>query len=1004
MKSAIKRSGESVPYDKGKIAAAILKAINAAAPMTECAASAVAWNIANKVDNRVRLHAGFSDSARIEEIQDEVELALMEDKLFGVAKAYILYRAKREAVRDCQKMMVDIDKTMSGYLEQSDWRVNENANIGYSLGGLILHNSGAITANYWLKNAYAPEIVEAHKTCAFHIHDLSMFSGYCAGHSLRQLIQEGLGGVPGKITSSPARHLATLVNQMVNFLGIMQNEWAGAQAFSSFDTYLAPFVREDRLSYDQVKQCVQSFIFGVNTSSRWGSQAPFTNITLDWTCPRDMASLPAVIGGKEMPFSYGECQLEMDMVNRAFLEVMLEGDANGRGFQYPIPTYNLTDSFEWDSPNAELLFRMTMKYGAPYFANFINSDMDPSDVRSMCPLTGDTEVLVRSRRGISVRRISDVYIAHEKKGSEYEAWDGTGWRRASPNSQGIQPTLRITLSNNHVIRMGLSHRQPVLRDGISAIIPASELKVGDKIPYNMNVVQTSRRGSHDLGFVAGAYAGDGSHNGDSIAFSLDSFGRKDDVKERLIHVMHDVLGYGYHICYLDRNCYNLCFSAGSYSVVSRFIDGNDAVSKKIRRFAFDMSPEWRQGFVDGLCATDGARDKRRVYTASHSMARQIVQMFNTLGQKAYIQGADERDGRLGYNTVYCVSYPKAPKYGEIYSTDSNHVYWQIKDIQHDKAEALYCMEVENDSHTFMLADGMITGNCRLRLDKRELRRRGGGLFGSDELTGSIGVVTINLPQIGYLSSTEDEYFERLDRLMRLARDSLETKRKIISRLLDGGLYPYTKRYLGNFNNHFSTIGVVGMNESLLNFMGKNIASNEGRALALRVLGYMRNRVADFQEETGNLYNLEATPAESTSYRLARHDKERFPDIIASGGDEPYYTNSTQLPVDFTDDVFEALDLQDELQSAYTGGTVFHVFLGEQAEWNWQGCRSLVKAIASNYRLPYFSISPVFSVCPVHGYLAGEHHECPMCKEERKSALENELSQLKAKLKEVENES
>ena len=679
MKSVIKRTGEVVPYDKGKIAAAIGKALDASeGGLCGALKEALASILADKVDGRLSHAKGLCTDASVEEIQDIVEMTLMEEGCFQAAKAYILYRARHEATRDARRVMLDIDSTMDGYLGKSDWRVNENSNISYSLGGLILHNSGAVTANYWLKNVYSPEIAEAHRTCAMHIHDLSMLSPYCAGHSLRQLVMEGLGGVSDKVASRPAMHLSTLVNQMVNFLGIMQNEWAGAQAFSSFDTYLAPFVKKDSLSFEEVKQCVQGFVFGVNTPSRWGSQAPFTNITLDWTCPRDMASLPAVAGGKEMPFSYGECQAEMDMVNRAFIEVMLEGDANGRGFQYPIPTYNLTGSFDWDSPNAELPFRMTMKYGTPYFANFINSDMDPSDVRSMC--------------------------------------------------------------------------------------------------------------------------------------------------------------------------------------------------------------------------------------------------------------------------------------------------------------------------------------CRLMLDKRELRRRGGGLFGSDELTGSIGVVTINLPQIGYLSSTEDDYFERLDRLMRLARDSLETKRKLISRLLDGGLYPYAKRYIGSFDNHFSTIGIVGMNESLLNFMGKDIASDEGRSFALRVLGYMRGRIADFQEETGNLYNLEATPAEGTSYRLARHDKERFPDIIASGGDEPYYTNSTQLPVDFTDDVFEALDLQDELQSMYTGGTVFHVFLGEQAEWNWEGCRSLVNAIASSYRLPYFSISPVFSVCPVHGYLAGEHPECPRCKEERKAALEARLARLKAELKEIENES
>ena len=567
-----------------------------------------------------------------------------------------------------EKAMLDIDATMGGYLNKTDWRVNENSNVNYSIGGLILHNSGAVTANYWLRNVYTEAVAEAHRTCAFHIHDLSMFSGYCAGWSLRQLIAEGLGGVPDKITSRPARHLSTLIQQMVNFLGILQNEWAGAQAFSSFDTYLAPFVKADSLSEKEVKQCLQSFIYGVNTPSRWGSQAPFTNITLDWTCPDDLRDAPAIVGGEEQPFAYGECQGEMDMINRLFIELMIEGDAAGRGFQYPIPTYNITRDFDWEGENARLLFEMTARYGTPYFQNFINSGLNPSDVRSMC--------------------------------------------------------------------------------------------------------------------------------------------------------------------------------------------------------------------------------------------------------------------------------------------------------------------------------------CRLQLDKRELRKRGGGLFGSDEFTGSIGVVTLNLPQIGYLSKGEGEegFFKRLDRLMCLARDSLERKRKVINRLLEGGLFPYTRRYLAHFNNHFSTIGVCGMNEACLNFLGCNIASGAGRAFAERTLDYMRERLADFQEETGNLYNLEATPAESTSYRLARHDKERFPGIIASGEEEPFYTNSTQLPVDYTEDVFDALDLQDTLQTKYTGGTVFHVFLGD-AITDWRACRSLVKAIAFNYRLPYFSISPTFSVCPVHGYLAGEHFECPKCKEEKAAALRARLAGL-----------
>ena len=567
--------------------------------------------------------------------------------------------------------MVDINKTMDGYLGQSDWRVNENANVNFSLGGLILHNSGTITANYWLNNIYSKEVAEAHKTAAFHIHDLSMFSGYCAGWSLRQLIQEGLGGVPDKITSTPATHLTTLVNQIVNFLGIMQNEWAGAQAFSSFDTYLAPFVRADKLSEKQVRQCIQSYIYGVNTPSRWGSQAPFTNITMDLVCPDDLKNKKAIVGGKEQDYTYGDCQKEMDVINKVFIELMIEGDANGRGFAYPIPTYNITKDFDWESENAKLLFTMTAQYGTPNFQNFVNSDLNPSDVRSMC--------------------------------------------------------------------------------------------------------------------------------------------------------------------------------------------------------------------------------------------------------------------------------------------------------------------------------------CRLQLDKRELRRRGGGLFGADEFTGSIGVVTINLPQIGYLANSEEEFYKRLDYLMDLAKESLCTKRKVIQKLYDGGLFPYTRRYLKTLTNHFNTIGLCGMNECCQNFLGKeyDISTPKGKTFAENVLQHMRERMQDYQEETGDLFNLEATPAESTSYRLAKHDKEQFPNIITSGTTEPFYTNSSQLPVDYTADVLEALDHQEALQTKYTGGTMFHVYMGEALK-DWKACADLVRTISHKYRIPFFTVSPTYSICKIHGYISGQQFECPKCKAEKEK-------ELKAKLKALEEE-
>jgi len=668
IKHVVKRSGEIADYDRTKIEKAIEKAIEAVEKQKDPDRAA---KLTDLVEEKLRLQLAGTRAhsiPAIEEIQDIVETVLIEQNEVEIAKAYILYRARHEAVRDAKNLMIDINNTMDGYLGQSDWRVNENANVNFSLGGLILHNSGAITANYWLNNIYSKEIAEAHKTAAFHIHDLSMFSGYCAGWSLRQLIQEGLGGVPDKITSTPATHLSTLVNQIVNFLGIMQNEWAGAQAFSSFDTYLAPFIRTDKLTEKQVRQCIQSYIYGVNTPSRWGSQAPFTNITLDWVCPDDLKNKKAIVGGKEQNFTYGDCQKEMDMINKVFIELMIEGDANGRGFAYPIPTYNITRDFDWNSENAKLLFTMTAQYGTPNFQNFVNSDLNPSDVRSMC--------------------------------------------------------------------------------------------------------------------------------------------------------------------------------------------------------------------------------------------------------------------------------------------------------------------------------------CRLQLDKRELRRRGGGLFGADEFTGSIGVVTINMPQIAYLAKNETEFYKRLDYLMELAKESLCTKRKVIQKLYDSGLFPYTRRYLKTLVNHFNTIGLCGMNECCLNFLGVDISDPKGKAFAEKVLQHMREKMQDFQEQTGDLFNLEATPAESTSYRLAKHDKQQFPNIITSGTTEPFYTNSSQLPVDYTADVFEALDHQESLQTKYTGGTMFHVFMGEALK-DWKSCADLVRTIANKYRIPFFTISPTYSVCKIHGYIRGEQFECPKCKAEKEKALREKLKVLEA---------
>jgi len=647
-----KRDGKVVDFSIAKISDAIKKAFEAQEKeynqdVIDFLALKVTADYSPKIKDGV---------IAVEDIQDSVESVLVQAGYADVAKAYILYRRQREKLRNLGNTALDYKETVDKYLKMNDWRVKENSTVTYSVGGLILSNSGAITANYWLSEIYDDEIGNAHRNADIHIHDLSMLTGYCAGWSLKQLIQEGLGGVTGKITSSPAGHLSTLCNQMVNFLGIMQNEWAGAQAFSSFDTYLAPFVKVDNLSYKEVKQCIQSFIYGVNTPSRWGTQSPFTNITLDWTVPNDLAELNCIVGGKEMPFKYKDCKKEMDMVNKAFIEIMIEGDANGRGFQYPIPTYSITRDFDWsETENNQLLFEMTAKYGTPYFSNYINSDMEPSDVRSMC--------------------------------------------------------------------------------------------------------------------------------------------------------------------------------------------------------------------------------------------------------------------------------------------------------------------------------------CRLRLDLRELRKKSGGFFGSGESTGSVGVVTINMPRIAYLSENEEDFYKRLDKLMDIAARSLKTKRTVITKLLDEGLYPYTKRYLGTFNNHFSTIGLVGMNEVGLNakWLRADMTHEETQKFSRDVLKHMRERLSDYQEMYGDLYNLEATPAESTSFRFAKHDRKRWPDIITATDNDnaPYYTNSSHLPVGYTEDIFAALDIQDELQTLYTSGTVFHAFLGEKLP-TWKSAANLVRKIAENYKLPYYTMSPTYSVCTEHGYLNGEVYKCPHC--------------------------
>ncbi|WP_237178724.1 ribonucleoside triphosphate reductase [Parasutterella muris] len=804
--SIIKRDGSIEPFNPAKISEAVAKAGVATNEFGTMVANEI---VRQMVIPAINAHKGRTIS--VEEVQDIVEKALFNSSFESTYKAYAIYRHEHTKARETKKVAVDVESSINEYINQDDWRVKANANQGYSLGGMILNVSGKVVANYWLSSVYPKEVGLAHRNGDFHIHDLDMLSGYCCGHSLRALLNEGFNGVPNKVSSNPPKHLSSALSQAVNFLGTLQNEWAGAQAFSSFDTYLAPFVRLDNLPYEEVKQNIQEFIFNLNVPSRWGTQTPFTNLTFDIHCPDDLKEQHPIIGGEEVDFTYGELQKEMDMINRAYIEVMTEGDAQGRVFTFPIPTYNITDDFDWDSENSKLMFEMTAKYGLPYFQNFMNSDLDPHMIRSMCPLAPTTKLRVRIGEvlecTVDIGKLSGIK-------DKIEVLYKNEWHRAKLVRATKQKTRKIFCSNAEYVEMGVHHLQPVIIDGKVVTLAGSDLACGMKLP-------------------------------------------KDD----------SCLDY------------------------TRIID---------------------------------------------------------------IQEGEERDD-------------------------------------------LYCFEVENEEHLFTLANGLVTHNCRLRLDLTELLHRGNGLFGSAEQTGSIGVVTINCARLGYCFKNDWEgLLKRFDYLCDLAKTSLELKRKTITRLMKEGLYPYTNRYLGGFKNFFSTIGVNGVNEMIRNFSGDeyDITSVQGHTMAVELLQHLNKRIQQYQEETGNLYNSEATPAEGTATRFAREDRKRFPNIIQAGAEgERYYTNSTQLPVGFTDDPFDALDHQEDLQRLYLGGTVLHLYMGERVS-SWKAARDIVKKTFSHYQLPYITITPTFSICPKHGYIAGAHEFCPKC--------DAELITKKMKQREKEN--
>lgn len=985
MYTVTKRNGKIVDFDLLKIRNAVEKAFVATyTNYTNDILDLLALRIT--ADSQKKIVDG---SVHVEDIQDSAEKVLEQAGYTDVAKAYILYRKQREKLRNVKSTLLDYKDIVDKYMRAMDWRVKENSTVTYSLGGMILNNSGAITANYWLSEVYDDEVEQAHRNADIHIHDLSMLSGYCAGWSLKQLIQEGLGGITGKITSAPAKHLSVLCNQMVNFLGIMQNEWAGAQAFSSFDTYLAPFVKADNLTYSQVKKCIESFVYGVNVPSRWGSQAPFSNITLDWTVPDDLAELPAIVGGKEMDFCYKDCKKEMDMVNKAFLEVMIEGDAGGRGFQYPIPTYSITKDFDWsDTENNRLLFEMTAKYGTPYFSNYINSDMKPSDIRSMCPIRSDENVLVMDdyTKEFHVSRIENLYKGN-KKDNIYTILHNGEAKYARLNRFDNLDFYRVRTVNGHEIVLSSNHLNLVLGGEIKT---TQELTVDDYLPFSITPVE-GKGLSYEDGFMIGAFLGDGCLKDDyAITYSLNNTS-KAEVMGKVISIGVD--RYGAKVCCGSANkagtCINVTLTSKSLrGLVEDYVSGK-ALDKALDPKCINRSLNFRKGILDGLMSTDGRTVSRRIYTSSQKAVETVTAMLASMGIPVNIR-VDNRGSDATYsdNPVYCIRLYSpdtgASCYSGVYIKQNGYMWFKIESIEpiNDGSHIGYCFEVLNDDEPyFMLPSGLVTHNCRLRLDLRELRKKSGGYFGSGESTGSVGVVTINMPRIAYLAEDEMDFYRRLDRIMDISARSLDTKRRVISKLLDEGLYPYTKRYLGSFKNHFSTIGLVGMNEAGLNakWLRTDMTHKETQDFTVAVLNHMRERLSDYQEQYGDLFNLEATPAESTAYRLAKHDKGKYPEIITAGdnGGTPYYTNSSHLPVGYTTDVFDALDIQDEMQTLYTSGTVFHVFLGEKLP-DWKAAANLVRTIAENYRLPYYTMSPTYSICPEHGYLAGEQKVCPKC--------------------------
>jgi anaerobic ribonucleoside-triphosphate reductase len=985
-----KRDGSVVLFQKDKIEEAIWKAAKAVGGHDKERAKVLTEMV---IDSLLKEGETFPS---VEKVQDRVEKILIEEGHAKVAKAYILYRRSHDELRNV-KGLFDTIEAVDDYIGLEDWMVKENSNMGFSLQGLNNYIATKIITNYWMRRIYPEAIRKAHLDGDLHIHDLGCLGAYCVGWDLKDLLSVGFTGVPGKVSCKPPKHLSSALGQAVNFFYTLQGETAGAQAFSNFDTLLAPFIRYDKMDYAKVKSSIQSFLFNMSVPTRVGFQTPFTNVTLDLKVPEYMKKEPVIRGGEPQKETYGEFQEEMDMFNKAFAECMMEGDALGRVFTFPIPTYNITKDFDWENPNYDLIWEMTAKYGIPYFSNFINSDMNPEDARSMCPLAGNEKVLIRSSRGrrLEYGEISNIFKS-KKRSEEYEIFSDGRFVKGKFNSFKNQKMIRVLLENGHEIKMSEEHLNFVSDKKSQKVVRGKELTTDLYLPYSLKQYK-GEGGNEELGFFVGAYAGDGSFDGDSaVVFSLEG-----TYKKGLISKLQKISEK-----YFGANCKVIpskksklvtlrVNSKAAVGICKDFVEGKER-EKFYKAKLFGMSLEFRKAVLEGHYATDGG-NRNRIYTSSKKMVQSLNMLVATLGTTTSIY-EDLREGRYGKEPNYAVLIYKLNRssYGDIWFKKENRLWVKIKEIKNISNSSAYCFEVKNGAPLFTIGTtGVLTHNCRLRLDQTELRKRGGGLFGSNPQTGSIGVVTINLPRLGFVSIDEEDFLRRLESLMELSKESLEIKRKAIENLTDKGLYPYSKFYLrmvkqrfGQYwKNHFATIGLIGMNEAIMNFIpGENITTDKGRDFALRILNFMREKLEEFQTETGNIYNLEATPGESTGYRFARLDRKKYGKIIVANEQavrnkkaEPYYTNSTQLPVNYTPDIFEALELQDPLQTKYTGGTVLHGFIGEKVEKD--SAKRLVKKIAENFHLPYFTITPTFSICPKHGYIAGDHEFCPKCDEE-----------------------